>query len=262
MAKIKKKVQRRANYPPHEIRELKHALEKGTERDIIENVARLEEWKFVRGDFYHWVPTLDRFDEILERVCTEYELKSLQRRPFAPETAQLVKAILDFTLLLLENCVNRNLYSSIDRLEQLINTTDIEVLEKVLCVLLRGFQRWNAQRDQRSMYQAFLPKLKCLSQPWYVTKYMRWNDVQGEIDISKQGEVYQMLFRAGNLSFHSDATSITYQYYRTPFDAEAGSAGTTHQQPGVVSEDQHQHQGGSAETPRHRLLRGAKQASG
>ena len=47
-------------------------------------------WPFPRGDLYHWIPLLNRFDGILELFIQEYDLKDhVQRRPF--ERRLLVK---------------------------------------------------------------------------------------------------------------------------------------------------------------------------
>ncbi|KKY22180.1 putative ubiquitin-protein ligase [Phaeomoniella chlamydospora] len=39
-------------------------------------------WPFPRGDLYHWIDVLDRFDSILERFIKHYDLQSPQTRPF------------------------------------------------------------------------------------------------------------------------------------------------------------------------------------
>src|SRR5580700_9634785 len=48
------------------------------------------QWPFPRGDLYHWIPLLNRFDRILELFSQEYGLKDdVQTRPF--ERQLLVK---------------------------------------------------------------------------------------------------------------------------------------------------------------------------
>ena len=42
-----------------------------------------QHWPFPRGDIYHWIPLLDRFDHILELFNKEYGLvKGPQQEPF------------------------------------------------------------------------------------------------------------------------------------------------------------------------------------
>ncbi|KAJ5123687.1 hypothetical protein N7448_009784 [Penicillium atrosanguineum] len=101
-------------------------------------------WPFPRGDLYHWINVLDRFDEILASVIEKYFLNigpqsqnfgrgvleasytadssktpaegvdtKLNVLGYGPEgDRELVEAILDFSRLLLEKCGNRSLYSS------------------------------------------------------------------------------------------------------------------------------------------------------
>ncbi|KAJ5669993.1 uncharacterized protein N7477_005356 [Penicillium maclennaniae] len=103
-------------------------------------------WPFPRGDLYHWINVLDRFDEILALVIEKYFLNTgpqtqrfgrgvleasytadssetptegvdakLNALGYGPEgDRELVEAILDFSRLLLEKCGNRSLYSSIN----------------------------------------------------------------------------------------------------------------------------------------------------
>lgn len=134
-------------------------------------------WPFPRGDTYHWIPVLNRFDRILERFNQEYGLvDGPQTQPFErrlllkgdaeegstpePATADildelnipqegdrvLIEQILNFTRLLLENCGNRSLYSSSAHLDKLLNTTSVSLLKATLRLTLRLAQRYHAAR--------------------------------------------------------------------------------------------------------------------
>ncbi|KAF2792543.1 hypothetical protein K505DRAFT_375981 [Melanomma pulvis-pyrius CBS 109.77] len=136
-------------------------------------------WPFPRGDTYHWIPVLNRFDRVLELFNKEYGLddgpqtQSFQRclllkgdadgSDTAPEQAtndtildklhiphdgdrELVEQILSFTRLLLENCGNRSLYSSSAHLDKLLNTTSTSLLKATLRLSLRLAQRYYAAR--------------------------------------------------------------------------------------------------------------------
>jgi E3 ubiquitin-protein ligase HUWE1 len=136
-------------------------------------------WPFPRGDAYHWIPVLNRFDRILELFNQEYGLadgpqtQPFQRRlllkgdaeegstspdPTATEAVldtlhvsqdgdcALVEQILNFTRILLENCGNRSLYSSSERLDKLLNTTSTPLLKATLRLGHRLAQRFNAAR--------------------------------------------------------------------------------------------------------------------
>ncbi|MCJ1309078.1 hypothetical protein MMC25_002733 [Agyrium rufum] len=137
-------------------------------------------WPFPRGDLYHWIPLLDRFDTILEQFIQHYGLSGPQRVPFnqkliedalkekatgsevdldvkktlatlgyGPEgDRELVESLLGFSTLLLENCGNRSLYSSSDRIAGLLNTTSLNLLCKALRLAVRLAQRYAASRQR------------------------------------------------------------------------------------------------------------------
>ena len=139
------------------------------------------EWPFPRGDLYHWIPLLNRFDGVLEYFTTEYGLHTgPQTRPFkrillekgVPEEnkagtvtpsnekelnelgyaadgdRQLIEAILHHCQLLLENCGNRSLYSSSERLGELLNTTSLSLLSATLQLTARLAQRYYTSRQR------------------------------------------------------------------------------------------------------------------
>ncbi|KAM0315274.1 hypothetical protein ACHAO8_004040 [Botrytis cinerea] len=129
-------------------------------------------WPFPRGDLYHWISLLNRFDVILERFCTTYKLADgPQKVDFGCEMLksnvgaaaddtktydllelgygedgdrQLIEAILKFSKMLLENCGNRSIYSSSPHLGSLLNTTSLSLLENTLLVTSQLAQRYNS----------------------------------------------------------------------------------------------------------------------
>lgn len=133
-------------------------------------------WPFPRGDLYHWIAPLNRFDRILERFTTEYALdKGPQTQPFELRLLQkgdaesgsvtdvsvqelqacgysgegdreLVESILNFTRILLERCGNRSLYASSALLNHLFNTASLSLLKITLRVTLRLAQRYHTSR--------------------------------------------------------------------------------------------------------------------
>ncbi len=76
---------------------------------ILDSVS---EWCWPRGDLHYWSSTLNRFDDILEESCKDYELARLQWNDFTPNRKRLLVSILRFSRLLMENCTNRKLYAS------------------------------------------------------------------------------------------------------------------------------------------------------
>lgn len=167
-------------------------------------------WPFPRGDAYHWIPALNRFDRILELFNQEYGLvdgpqtQAFQRRllikgdaeegntssePATSDTVldtlhvsqdgdrELIELILGFTRMLLENCGNRSLYSSSERLDKLLNTTSTSLLKATLRLGHRLAQRYSAARIRlapatlhpsllSSHYNINLDKIQKLSAPF------------------------------------------------------------------------------------------------
>ena len=138
-------------------------------------------WPFPKGDLYHWIPLFNRFDAILDEFNTEYDLhdgpqvrpfgralllkgvaeeskaasvtptseSELDKIGFGPQgDREVVEVILDFSRRLLENCGNRSLYSSSERLGDLLNTTDLSLLTTTLQLAVRLAQRYHASRQR------------------------------------------------------------------------------------------------------------------
>ncbi|KAH8907116.1 E3 ubiquitin protein ligase TOM1-like protein [Coniochaeta sp. PMI_546] len=135
-------------------------------------------WPFPRGDLYHWIPLLNRFDSIIEGFCATYSLdKGLQLRDFGCDLLlgkelaadyyhddpqkwdidrlaelgynrdgdrQLLIAVLNFSKMLLEHCGNRSIYASSEHLNNLLNTTYNDVVHATLEVGLELAQRYQA----------------------------------------------------------------------------------------------------------------------
>lgn len=162
-------------------------------------------WPFPRGDLYHWINVLDRFDEILASVIENYFLNiGPQTHPFGryvikaayttdpsktpaegadaklnalgygPDgDRELVEAILDFSRLLLEKCGNRSLYSSSERLGDFLNTTSLSLLQSTLRLSLCLAQRYHSRQrgsHQQSLlaqhYNIDLEKLQKIAAPF------------------------------------------------------------------------------------------------
>lgn len=140
-----------------------------------------QRWPFPKGDLYHWISLFNRFDSILEQFNTEYGLANgPQIQPFgrrlllkgvAEESKAgnitsssaseldtlhhdtdgdrlLIEVVLDFSRLLLENCGNRSLYNSSERLGDLLNSTSLPLLSTTLRLAVRLAQRYHASRQR------------------------------------------------------------------------------------------------------------------
>lgn len=171
-------------------------------------------WPFPRGDLYHWIPLLNRFDNILEAFCATYKLQEgFQTRDFACDLlmnkgapveycdeqawskerlvqlgykedgdCQLIISILKFTQVLLHHCGNRSIYASSQHLNDLLNTTYLNVVYATLDVGLELAQRYQASIKRvatpsrqvssallANHYNIELDRVHALSQPFVKT---------------------------------------------------------------------------------------------
>jgi E3 ubiquitin-protein ligase HUWE1 len=130
-------------------------------------------WPFPRGDLYHWISLLNRFDDILEKFCKAYKLDegpqtvdfgcvlletastdttqpssnghSLESLGYSQDgDRQLIESILDFSRTLLQNCGNRSIYASSAHLNSLLNSTSLSLLESTLLLGSELAQRYQA----------------------------------------------------------------------------------------------------------------------
>lgn len=163
--KITKTPKRQPEVPP-EVAALCAALTDAPEAELPRVITQSPSWPWPRGDLYTWVPVLNRFDDILERVIAEHDMAPYQQKSFAPETRELLLCVLAFSRLLLENCMNRKLYASVDRLDTLLATDDIEVLEAVLYLLLRPAQQISGSSNSRHDLGISRARLASLAIAW------------------------------------------------------------------------------------------------
>ncbi|KAF9195150.1 hypothetical protein BGZ51_004577 [Haplosporangium sp. Z 767] len=165
--KIKKTPVKKLAVPPLPIRTLIKTLRECPQAEIAAHIEATPQWPWPRGDLFHWVSVLNRFDEILENICKGYDMKKPQPKEFSHNDRRLVLAILAFSRLLLENCTNRNLYASYEQLNDLLHTRDLDVLESSLRLLLRPAQRHSAQqRSARSIFTVSQDRLLALAHSW------------------------------------------------------------------------------------------------
>ncbi|KAI1311653.1 hypothetical protein F5Y03DRAFT_285299 [Xylaria venustula] len=129
-------------------------------------------WPFPRGDLYHWIPLLNRFDELLESFIATYELNEhpqsrdfgsevlLKCNPELDETERrqnltalgykhdgdvyLIVSILRFTQMLLDHCGNRSIYASSSHLNDLLDSSDYRIVIATLQVGVELAQRYQA----------------------------------------------------------------------------------------------------------------------
>ena len=138
------KVPKRKPEVPEDLAALGARIVEEPESSLASLLRSVDQWAWPRGDLYAWIPVLNRFDDILARICHTTPLKPVQKEPFGAHDRELLLAVLSFTRLLLENCLNRKLYSSYEYIDMLLATEDADVLEQLLYLVLRSAQQRSA----------------------------------------------------------------------------------------------------------------------
>lgn len=197
--KIKKTPVKKLAVPPLPIRNLIQALKECPEAEIATHVEATPEWVWPRGDLFHWVGVLNRFDDILDSLCKSHEMKTSRPKPFSPENQKLVYAILSFSRLLLESCTNRNLYASYEQLNDLLHSRDLDILEACLRLLLRPAQRHSAQRSARSIFTISQDRLLAIAHSWGSKDF--------GLDLVQLAE--------SNTDIPEKLSALNFQFYRT-----------------------------------------------
>ncbi|PWY99341.1 hypothetical protein BCV70DRAFT_162691 [Testicularia cyperi] len=162
--KITKTPKRLAPAAP-EVLALQHRISHSSDDELPPVLDSISEWCWPRGDLYYWTGVLNRFDHILEAICRDYELASIQMNDFTPLTKRLAVSVLRFSRLLLENCTNRKLYNSFEHLSNLLCTRDLDVLEAVLRLVLRIAQQHNSHATKHD-FQVSKDRLTTLAMIW------------------------------------------------------------------------------------------------
>lgn len=102
-------------------------------------ICLIKSWNIGKCELYHWADVLDRFNGILEQACARQPTpSSSQLACDLPENVKLkslLLAVLQFTALLIEHSYSRHLYSSIEHLTTLLESTDFLVILAVLNLL-------------------------------------------------------------------------------------------------------------------------------
>ena len=152
--------------PTPEVAETMRRLLEAREEDLSKLIVyMLKEWSLGKSDLHNWAPVLDRFDDILKQLAEEYMPAGPQSQSYSAEHKQLIMCILGLEKLLLENSSSRNLFNTYDRLNELLLTNDMDILECTLELLVLPARKLEAHRHLLKTYneQIRLVRLKLLA---------------------------------------------------------------------------------------------------
>lgn len=118
--------------------------------NFINDLAELQTYIWSKTDLFHWIPVLNRIDQLLETTDSN--------------NVNDLCILLDFTRLLWDNTTNRTLYNSYEHLSGLLQSCYVRVCLSTLRLLLKPAQRMVSQRSLRQALQPCVPYLQVLAQ--------------------------------------------------------------------------------------------------
>eukprot|EP00923_Selenidium_pygospionis_P036194 GHVN01063509.1.p1 GENE.GHVN01063509.1~~GHVN01063509.1.p1 ORF type:complete len:2691 (+),score=181.71 GHVN01063509.1:353-8425(+) len=147
---------RRREDESREIKKLINRLEKSDEAGLFKNIPeRLE----IKSDMFSWIGVLDRFDSLLERIIQQGKMGILSKENAKEKLIPLVR----FTRLLMKTTSSRNIYSSYDRLNELLLFPDAMVICEVLRLLCLPARKLASQKPIKTNFYVSSDVLKGLS---------------------------------------------------------------------------------------------------
>ncbi|OLL25644.1 E3 ubiquitin-protein ligase TOM1-like, partial [Neolecta irregularis DAH-3] len=196
---ITKSLPKRLTPPPPEIKKFIDIAISSLDVDLPSHLSSLQKWVYPRGEMFHWIPVLNRLDEVLEKLVEKYELTKVQGAPFEDFDKSTLLSVLKFTSFLFDHSANRSLYNSSMHLNHLLHTTDIDVLEANLRLCLRMAQRIPMSGHAKNIYKINHDRIMELAVSWQrqrKTKISLVQLLQDDADIPE------------------DWTGLSYQYFR------------------------------------------------
>ncbi|KDR75882.1 hypothetical protein GALMADRAFT_248624 [Galerina marginata CBS 339.88] len=157
---------KKAISPPSQVAELINKLLNASNEQLVEILKDVDSWKWPRSDLNAWIKVLNKFDDLMDGIIREYNVDKLQLDPFNPETKEILSEILRFERLLLENSTNRKTFSSYDRLNSLLSTSDLDILILALNLLLRPSQQYSSQPAVSHALSISTARLQSLAKRW------------------------------------------------------------------------------------------------
>ncbi|UZJ54305.1 hypothetical protein CBS101457_003625 [Exobasidium rhododendri] len=224
------KVPKRLAEPISEVRQLLKQITDASNDELPDIIENISEWCWPRGDLHYWISTLNRFDGMLEEICSDYELHKLQINEFTPLCKRMINAILKFSRLLIENCTSRKLYNSYEHLNKLLFTRDTDVLESTLRLMLRFAQQNSIQHPRGELLPA-QEKLTSLA--------ITWSPRDHGLDMMEMAKT--------DATIPAELLSVKFQFYRRREVVDHPTASTSLSQP--TEEDQDEGPDGFVSTP-------------
>lgn len=180
-------------------------------------------WERPRGDLFHWVSLLNRFDEIFESQIKKYGLEEThpKLRELEKSDADLLAACLQFTLVLLDHCSNRSIYSSSDRIFSLLNVCSIDVRLHVLDVAVFLGERYlqtssSKYSASKTVKQKVLQIARSFPPPVPAGFIQKQPELSEDVDRSFIGDHFSLLDTlASKRKYPSKWKLLLFQFYKS-----------------------------------------------
>ncbi|KAG8786740.1 hypothetical protein FRC15_010808 [Serendipita sp. 397] len=183
--KVQAKPSRRT-IPAHpDVVRLINDLQNLAKDELAPFLRAITQWIWPRSELYVWVTVLDRFDEIMADLITQYDAANIQLNPFSSEDKELLYQILRFERMLLDNSTNRKLFSSYDRLSIFVTSPDVDIAIEALGLILRPAHQYTSQMSLNIVLRVNHSHLEYLARSWpvlreYSTSYLKLLSPQEE----------------------------------------------------------------------------------
>lgn len=138
--------------------------------ELLDELSQIDTWTFGKCELYHWIDVLDIFDKILEEASQTVPGNKWALTcdvTFSQEEKKLLLWTLHFTTLLIEHSFSRHLYNSMEHLNTLLASSDMQVVLGVLNLLYMFSKRSNfITRLNNEKRQMLLSRLHYLAESW------------------------------------------------------------------------------------------------
>ncbi|RCK55503.1 putative E3 ubiquitin-protein ligase TOM1 [Candida viswanathii] len=191
---------------------------------LIQNLK----WQRPRGDLFHWIPLLNRFDDVFEQNIKKYALdqEHVKLQLISQQDEELIVACLRFTYILLDHCSDKQVYSSSERIYDLINCPSLEIRLRALEVAVvlaekyvqTSSSRFSAPKGIKNKVLEIAKSYPPLVPIDSTLKRAAEKNVQENPDEKPSiiGDHYNFVYTLNaDKEFPSKWRSINYQYYKS-----------------------------------------------
>ncbi|ODV84805.1 hypothetical protein CANARDRAFT_213279 [[Candida] arabinofermentans NRRL YB-2248] len=165
---------------------------------IIDEKA-VEQWNGLRVYLFHYIPVLDRMDEILADHVVKYGLD--QPYPLLQETSledeKIISSVLNYTYKLLEHCYNKEIYNSSHRVFELLLSYSMKVrlsALKLTCLICERFVPTQSEKfNPPSETKELLLKLSTFFPPQVAPMYSKsaMNETHRQLSLKQSSSLPQ-----------------------------------------------------------------------